>query len=144
MFESFHWVLLLVLLNYVQIMEVHTYIWMYIAKLKCFLNLKVILSFSESVSWFFLSFPFSLCNASEGKYLFIPGTRLGFLGKRWHFMTVNCLWGAHRNSLSIEKCSPKIQVPLYWDFSWDWKMITPVKLYFIRLCSNSLVSHFKI
>lgn len=42
---------------------------MCIAKLKCFLSLKIISSFSESVSWLILLLPFSLCNANEGIFL---------------------------------------------------------------------------
>lgn len=45
MFETFHCISLLVLLNYVQMMEVHAYTWMCLAKLKCFLCLEIIPSF---------------------------------------------------------------------------------------------------
>lgn len=98
MFEYFHWISFLVLLNYVQMMEVHICISMYVAKLKHFLSLKIISSFSEFVSWFFLLFPFSLCKASEEKFLFIPGTRLGFLGPRKNVMIQ---WTVFRDNTKI-------------------------------------------
>lgn len=81
-FESFHWISLLVLLNYVQMMEVHTYIWMCIAKLKCFLSLKIISSFSESVSWLILLLPFCAMPvrgySSSKDHPWLPGTKTTF------------------------------------------------------------------
>lgn len=52
MFETFHCISLLLFLNYVQMMEVHTYTWMCFAKLKCFLCLEIISSSSDSLILF--------------------------------------------------------------------------------------------
>lgn len=127
MFEYFHWISFLVLLNYVQMMEAHIYISMYIAKLKHFLSLKIISSFSEFVSWFFLLFPFSLCKASEEKFLFIPGTRLGFLGQRKNVVIQRTVCRDNTKIPDLEdnflgtffifrRRQPKIHVLALWDF----------------------------
>lgn len=138
-FESFHWILLL--LNYVQMIEVHTYIWMCIAKLKCFLSLKIISSFNESTSWLFLLFSVSVCNVSEGK-LVLPGTSLGCLGQEDISWLTELSAGTTQKLLvyygTITNKLIKTLIPVCWDFWGDWKRYTS-KIYFIRFCKNNIV-----